>query len=316
MLRDMGMAKLGVGVMVNNDTPMSVYPSFLSAKTDKDDAPIVEASGYLYFDKASRKYLIGSKEKIKQPKLAGNLVVLNSESCALSGDGQLQFNPRFGLIKFMNAGVMDYNMTKNELMTQGVCLIQFPIDEGATKRLGQQIEQWPNLASVDVSKTQYEKGLIEFLGTEKSDKLISELNLNGQLKRVPEELNSTFYLADVKWTWNAADETFQSVGLIGIASIDKRQLFRYVKGKIEIEKRRSADVLRIYLELDGGTWYYFEYKLGIMNITSSDKDFMQIITDLKDDKRKFEQNNVKFTYQIMTSKKKRDDFVARFPDLQ
>jgi hypothetical protein len=154
------------------------------------------------------------------------------------------------------------------------------------------------------------------LGTEKSDKLISELNLSGQLKKVPEELQSTFYLADVKWSWNAVDETFSSVGLLGIASMDKKQLFRYVKGKIEIERRRNADVMRIYIELDQGTWYFFEYKLGIMNVISSDKDFITILTEVKDDKRKFEENNQRYTYQFITSKKKRDDFVARFPDLQ
>jgi hypothetical protein len=196
-------------------------------------------------------------------------------------------------------------------------LVQFPMDEGAMKRLAEQVEQWPNLTPVDVSKTMYEKSLVEILGTEKSDKLISELNLSGQLKKVPDELQAAFYIADIKWAWNAADETFQSVGPIGIASMDKKQLFRYVKGKVEIEKRRSADVLRIYLELDGsGAWYYFEYKLGIMNIISGDKEFVTLITNVKDDKRKFEEQNLKYTYQIVTSKKKRDDFVARFSDLR
>lgn len=316
MMRDMDMSKLGAGVIVNSDTPMSVYPAFLSNKTDKDDKPIVEAVGFLYFDKTSKRYYIGSKEKIKQPKLPGNLVSLQAESCELNGDGVLDFNVNYGAVTMKNAGELTYNMSKNDLLTQGVCLINFPFEENAVKRVAQQIEQWPNLNPVDVTKTKYEKGLVEFLGTEKSDKLISELSLNGQLKKVPDELLSTLYFADLRWTWNATDETFQTVGSLGIASMDKRQLFRYVKGKIEIEKRRSADVIRIYLELEAGTWYFFEYKLGIMNVTSTDKEFSQIITDLKDDKRKFEVNNAKYTFQLMTSKKKRDDFVARFPDLQ
>ncbi|MEZ4798311.1 MAG: hypothetical protein R2809_00750 [Flavobacteriales bacterium] len=97
--------------------------------------------------------------------------------------------------------------------------------------------------------------------------------------------------------------------------MDKKQLFRYVKGKIEIERRRNADVLRMYIELDAGTWYYFEYKLGIMNIIGSDKEFLTIMTEIKDDKRRFEENNKKYTFQYIASKKKRDDFVSRFPDL-
>jgi hypothetical protein len=316
VLRDMDYSKLGVGVMVTDDTPMDVYPAFLSNKIDKDDKGLIESTGFMYFDKVSRKYLIGSKEKIKQPSLPGNLVVLNTEACEILGDGIITFNVDYGMVKFKNVGEIKYNTTKDELSTQGVSLINFPFDDAALKRIYEQIEQWPNLTSVDVTKTKYEKGLVELLGTEKSDKLISELNLSGQLKKVPEELQSTFYLADVKWSWNAVDETFSSVGLLGIASMDKKQLFRYVKGKIEIERRRNADVMRIYIELDQGTWYFFEYKLGIMNVISSDKDFITILTEVKDDKRKFEENNQRYTYQFITSKKKRDDFVARFPDLQ
>jgi len=157
--------------------------------------------------------------------------------------------------------------------------------------------------------------LVELLGVEKSDKLISELNLSGQIKRLPDELESAFYFADVKWMWNPTDETFQSVGPIGIASMDKKQLFRYVKGKIEIEKKRGADVLRVYLELDPGTWYYFEYRLGIMNVISSDKDFVTILTEVKEDKRRFEEGNLKYSYQLINNRKKRDDFVSRFSDL-
>jgi hypothetical protein len=316
MMRSMEYNKLGAGIMVSDDSPMEVYPAFLSQKKDKDDRGVIDALGYLYYNKYEKKYYIGSKEKIKQPKLPGNLFSMSAETCQLDGNGKLNFNVEYGLVKMQNVGIAKYNTTKNDMEAQGVCFLNFPMEDGAMKRLANQIEQWPNLTPVDVAKTQYERGLVELLGTEKSDKLISELNLSGQLKRVPEELQGAFYIADVKWVWNAIDESFQSSGPIGIASMDKKQLFRYVKGKIEIEKRRSADMLRIYLELDPGTWYYFEYKLGVMNVISSDKDFVQIITDLKDDKRKFEENNIKYTFQIMTSRKKRDDFVARFPEFQ
>jgi hypothetical protein len=212
-------------------------------------------------------------------------------------------------------GDVKYKTASGDIEAQGISLINFPVDNGALKRLYEQVEQWPNLQPVDIAKTKYEKGLVELLGTEKSDKLIGELNLGGQLKRVPDELESTLYLADVKWMWNSVDETFQSVGPIGIASIDKKQLFRYVKGKIEIEKKRGADVMRIYLELDAGTWYYFEYKLGIMNILTSDKEMQTILTEVKEDKRRFEEGNKKYSYQYITNKKKRDDFVSRFSDL-
>jgi hypothetical protein len=314
-LRDMEMTKLGIGVMITGDSPMDVYPAFLSDIREKDDQALIQAKGFLYHDKVTSRYMIGSKEKIRQPKLAGNLLALNSTNCELFGDGKLDFNVDYGVMKLTSVGEAKYKTQGNEINTSGVALIKFPIDDGALKRMYEQIEQWPNLQPVDVAKTKYEKSLVELLGTEKSDKLISELGIGGQLKKVPEELQSTFYLADVKFIWNPTDETFQSVGPIGIASMDKKQLFRYVKGKIEIEKKRGADVLRIYFELDPATWYYFEYKIGVMNILSSDKEFATILTEVKEDKRKFDEGKSKFTYMFVNNKKKRDDFVSRFSDL-
>ncbi|MFN8864700.1 MAG: hypothetical protein ACK5W1_10325 [Flavobacteriales bacterium] len=315
-MRDLGMAKLGLGFMVSQTSPMDVYASFFSRKRDKDDQSLITGAGFLYFDKASRKYMVGTKEKIRQPQLPGNLITLGAETCELNGDGRVDFNVDYGLVKMTNVAEVKYVIDKNQLTTQGVTLISFPFDDGCLKRIYEQIEQFPNLTPVDITKTKYEKGLVELLGNEKSDKLISELNLAGQLKRVPEELLSTFYFADLKWAWDPVNEVFHTMGPVGIASMDKKQLFRYVKGKVEIEKRRSADVLRVYIELDPGNWYFFEYKLGIMNVVSSDKEFLAIMAEVKDDKRKFEEKNVKYTYQMVASKKKRDDFVNRYPDLQ
>jgi hypothetical protein len=72
--------------------------------------------------------------------------------------------------------------------------------------------------------------------------------------------------------------------------------------------------MRFYLEIDRGLWYYFEYKLGQLTVISGDPDFNKIITDLKDDKKQFEENKVKFSYQLLLTKKKRDDFKSRFPE--
>jgi hypothetical protein len=314
-LRDMTMTKLGVGVMITGDSPMTVYPAFLSDIREKDDRSIIQAEGFLTHDKATGRYLIGPKEKIKQPKLPGNLLALNTSNCEMNGDGRMDFNVDYGVMKFTNVGEVYYRTKEDAISTSGVAMLNFPIDEGSLKYIHEQIEKWPTLQPVDITRTKYEKSLIEILGTEKSDKLISELGLSGQMKRIPDELLATFYLADVKFKWNPIDETFQSQGQIGIASMDKKQLFKYVKGKIEIEKKRGADVLRMYIELDPSVWYYFEYKLGIMNILSSDKELGAKMGEIKDDKRRFDEGRYKYSYLFINNKKKRDDFVARFSDL-
>ena len=53
-----------------------------------------------------------------------------------------------------------------------------------------------NLDPIDLTKTQFEKSLVEFLGTEKSDKIIADMALDGTLKKLPEELQQFFYFGD------------------------------------------------------------------------------------------------------------------------
>ncbi len=160
------------------------------------------------------------------------------------------------------------------------------------------------------------KGIIEALPQAAADKIISELNIQGQLKKIPEELRSLFYFADAKWVWNEDEEAFQTIGKLGLANMGKREVFRYVKGKIEIQKKRSFDVFSMYLEVDPATWYFFECKNGIMSIITSDSSFTAALAEVKDDKRRTKgEKGVKFSYMMIASKKKRNDFIDRFDDL-
>jgi hypothetical protein len=311
-LRDVRASKLGVGVMVADDSPIELYSAFLSRKKDREDAGLIEALGFLYYDKKASKYHVGSKEKIKQPDLPGNLVSLNTGNCIITGDGKIDLQIDLGLMKFEPIGSIRNDGMKNETSIASTAALDFYFDPGGMKRLTEQIELWPGLSPVDVTKTPYEKSIREIMGLEESDKVISELNLNGQFKKIPEALINGFYFADIKFEWDDVEEAYRSVGALGIASMGKKQLFRYVKGKMEIVKRRSGDIFRLYLELDPENWYFFEYKLGIMNVISTDKEFVGLLQEVKDDKRSIKEGKQKFSYQVLASRKKRNDFVDQF----
>lgn len=315
-MSDVLAGRLGAGVMITQTAPLDVYASFLSKKNNRKDDPILTATGFLHFDKGSKEYRISSKEKIRQPKLPGAMLSLNAQTCELTGDGPMDFHCRLGLMEFLPIGNYRNGGVINEMEFKGITKINFMLDDGALKRMSEQINEWPGLNPVDVSQTMYERGIAEQFPEKEADKLISELNLNGQIKRLPDEMVKTLYLADITFYWNSEDQAFQSSGPIGIAHIDKRQVFKYLKGKIEIERRKSFDVMRVYLELDPGNWYYFEYKNEVMSVSSTDKDFMETLNNVKDDKRKLKVGNDNYSFITVAAKKKRDDFVDRFEDLR
>ena len=97
--------------------------------------------------------------------------------------------------------------------------------------------------------------------------------------------------------------------------MDKLPVLRRVPGRVEWSLAGTNGILRIYFHLDEENWYYFEYRNGVMNITSKDQQFIDAIAELKDDKRRFKEDNRRFIYQILPSRGRRNEFVDRFPEL-
>ena len=242
---------------------------------------------------------------------------MNTESCELTGDGKIDFQGNLGMLGVSQVGNITYNTITNESYVDGTCGIDFFFDDNLAKIIASKIQKSQDLDALDITKTKYEKAIVEALSQADADKLISELNIQGQLKKIPEELKSLFYFADAKWAWNEEDEAFQTSGKLGLMNMGKREVFRYVKGKIEIQKKRSFDVFNMYLEIEPGIWYYFESKNGIMSIITSDKEFITALAEVKDDKRRTKGGKgQKFSYMLVASNKKKNDFIDRFDDLE
>jgi hypothetical protein len=142
----------------------------------------------------------------------------------------------------------------------------------------------------------------------------SDLELLGKFKKFPEELVRTIFLADVRLKWDSTSKTWLSYGLIGIGNIGKNQHYRYVKGIIEMTKKKNGDEFTIYLELSKNDWYFFNYHNNMMQVLSSNLDFNDLVTN--EQKSKAEQNRIDniakgYKYIISNDRKKRD-FLRKF----
>jgi hypothetical protein len=73
-----------------------------------------------------------------------------------------------------------------------------------------------------------------------------------------------------------------------------------VDGFIEIRRRRSGDMIDVYLKADESTWYYFSYVRGVMMTHAGNNSFNTIIvsTKLKDRKHPDSSVRVPYTYMI------------------
>ncbi len=304
---------VGAGIYMTKDDPFNTYGTFLSRKQDKADRDIISAKGLLFYDKAKKAYLISNKDKIRQNDLPGNLVALNTTTCLLSADGQISPGVQLGQVQADAYGMLEYDGGSGVASVKSTLVVDFPFLGNALDKMTADIAAYPEQKQIDLSRTPYERSLREMLGKEKSDKLISELSIKGEIKRLPEELVKALVFADLEMEWNAKDEAWQSKGLLGLGTVLKKPVYRYLKGKVEFQRKRSGDVMTVLIMLDDQTYWFFQYARNYMYTFSSSAEFNTLISELKDDKRQFAGKKGAPDYQfILTNKRKVDDFRDRF----
>ncbi len=277
---------LGSGISLNPDS-VAVYPSFLSLKGKKEHPDVLKSDGFLVFDKRTQEYQIAREDKLKEHTLPGNFVAFAKEKCEIRGEGQLAFGTNFGQFKVIPIGTVTQNTATGEMSMKVAIVLDFPFSENAMEKMADKLINYPDLMPFDYTKSNYEKALRELVGLEKSDKMIADLGLYGEVKRFPSELDKPLVIADVSLKWVPGEDIFISTSKIGIANVYKKQLFKYVDGRIKIQKRRTGDIFSIVLQLDDNTWYYFTYKNEVMDACASDDNFNKQLQETKDDKRKF-----------------------------
>ena len=304
-----------VSGIISSADPFELYPAFLSVKNQNNDLTMVEASGFITYNKLSHEYQIASQEKLLQKTSPGNFVGLNVNSCHVRTDGVFDLGSNFSPLGLETFGTINYDAQKGKYEINASMAINFYFNPDGLKLMLTDINQSPNSKGIDFKNSYYEQSLKEIMGQEKSDKLITDLNLTGALRKFPDELNKTLYIASVELYWDDAAEAYKSTGLIGIANIEKKQVFKAVEGRIMITRKRSGDRIEIYFELDERKWYYFSYSRGIMEAYSSNKEFNAFITDSKDDKRFVKGNKETPDYEyLIGSRRKKDTFLDRFEE--
>ena len=311
------MAHLGIGAYLRDvDEPGGgPYGAFVDEIRGHDEFRILAATGELRYDKRNGVYQAGRPEKMLQPNLPGTLIELKAGECAVTGSGPVQLPVDFGMVTQRSAGTVRVFPTGTGIEASVTVGMDFPFEDAVWKALAERLQVWPTAVPLDVTETTFEAATREWLGLEGADEVLGEMTLMGAFKKTPASIQHRFLFTGLDLTWDPGEDAFVSgENGIGIISMDKVPVFRRIQGRIEWSLAGTNGILRIYLHLDGENWYYFEYRNGVMNITSKDQQFIDAITALKDDKRRIKEGNDRFIYQILPSRGRRNEFVDRFPE--
>ena len=284
-------AKLGAGVLLKIDST-HLYSAFLSPQKYHSDNSLISAYGFMNYNEQLNEYQLSNKDKLMESNFPGNFVGLNTKTCAVRGEGKITLgSDKLGQVNFTNYGEVKQNPKNDSIIIQGALATDFFIDEKMWTNILNNVLGNPKLEPVDNTRPIYGKAIREMAGKELGDKLVSQLNLYGAFKKVPKEVRHNIMFSDVKMYWDQYAKSYKSSGLLGIGVMDKKQVNKYVKGHIQLTRKKGTEKLSIYLELEEELWYFFEYSNGVMRCVSSQPEFNAMITDLKADKREMKPEN-------------------------
>lgn len=308
---DMNGLPVGSAIIYSPDTNM-VYSSFVSLRGGRKDIDVVGADGYLGFKRETGEYIITNKDKFVEQSLPGNLISLNTNNCKVYGEGKMNLGADLGQVKLNSFGIATHSTINDSATFNLMTTIDFFFDKGALRKMAKDAEVYlGTLPPVDFGDKVFTKGVTEILGKERSDKAFADLNLNGNIKKFPDELEKSLFLTNVEMKYDKTSRSFISTGKIGVGAIAKNELYRQVPGYIQIKKQKGGDIVTIYFEFDPNTWYFFQYFKGVMSSVSSNAEFNNSIKELKSKDRKQEVKEGPGYQFNICSPTKRDQFLRK-----
>ncbi len=282
------------------------YSGFLTPRVGYNDIKVLPAYGFLYYDKDKNTYKISSKEKINDLEESGNYLSLDVNHCKTYGEGLVDLGVDGGNMKFKSAGNINHTLSDDAVILDLMSSLEFFFDNRLMDMIADDISGNASLEPTDFMRGTFEKGLRDFIGEEMANELISQLSLNGRIRRMPPELQKNFVFNDLKMQWDQELRAYKSFGNIGISNINRKEVHKYVKGSMMITKSRGGDIIDFYIEASPHKWYYFKYRRNLLKVISSNEDFNQRVKDMKRGDRKYknERGEAPFTYMFGVEREK------------
>lgn len=298
--RDMNDNLVFSGSYINADS-IHIYPAFLSAQKSWTDVPLVNATGFLYYEKEKGRYLITSLAKLSDPGINGNLISFDKNNCVMAGEGNLSFGTKYDLFQMSGAGNFTHRMDSGTVNLESILAMDFHFSPEGLKMMADELRMMPTLTPVNLNSDLYTKGMKDLMGTAAATQLKEDIDLFGATRNLPKEFTYELLLNDVKFYWNESTASFRSKGKIGIGFIGTQPINTYVDGYVEIQRRRSGDMLDVYLKADDATWYYFSYFRGVLMTQSGNSAYNSLITNIKINDRKHPESSIRVPYTYMIS---------------
>ncbi len=292
------------------------YPLILESLNSSTDNVLVNATGKLIFDTVNSEFSVGTPLRFSQNNYQHNFVTLDNNRCVIKGDAVFNLGLDLNMITLKSTGTFKHVIFNDSTYLNTTLLLDFYFDQKAMSLIADSLRITNNDGKA-ISEGLFPMFLRKNLPYDVAEKSITELALYGEMKKMPESLNHSIIFNEVNFYWDSYTRSYISKGKIGVGYLGGNVVNKYVDGWIQIEKGRTGSSISIYLQPTASTWYYFNFKNGIMQVLSSDNVYNSRIETLKADKRILNPDSDTDYYEFLISTRRKSvDFVRKMKNIQ
>jgi hypothetical protein len=227
----------------------------------------------------------------------------------MEGDGVVSLGMDFGIPNVETVGTVSYNQDKEETTLNLTAKFDLGLDKGLMQSLGKRINGIEGVKGPkDLRSSTIEQAITEWNDIKAADKFKTDYVYGGKVKAVPEGLNTSMVITDLKMksygkpggekgliSTNGTSTIVNFYGEPLMKEMPMKVFFEQVynpskEDKEDKKEQKEGDSFIVNFSVPGGSDYYFFYdhdlKNPLLELIASDTDFLADIDAIKEDKRK------------------------------
>jgi len=284
-----------------------LYPAFLSGLKQAKDPVVITSSGWLTYDTEHKSFQISSKEKLINRSQRGNFLELNTQTCALYGEGVVHLGLDHGDVSLSTVGTVNYIPETDETLFDLTAKIIFPVNHDIFEGVARTINSVDVLQPINFSTNTLKSAISLWSDQAEADKFEQDFILRGEIKKLPHSLESTMTLSGLRLRYYPGSRLNQIKGLIttaesvALVNLGETAIMKYVPLKAFFQQKYSGaggDWMAILMDIPSSNVYFYDYsftkKDGILSVFTGDVGLVNAIEKIKDKKRKTKN----FFYQV------------------
>lgn len=266
------------GIMMALDSP-HVYPVFAGRKKLYADPEMLTVHGAMLWDDTYRKFIMGDSSRLFRKEPTGTYMTVSEDMRKVYAEGKVNLALNVKDFTFNTSGEINISLTDTPTTELDLsAIIDFPLPKSALGLMQDSMETFNEKAkNVNLSTSSYRHNVNEFLQDPKRvEKFFKRLNEDGKFT-LEDEFEKMFNFTYLKLEWRTKNKMYVADGEASLQNIGKRIIGKKVMVKMAIEKKKSGDIIYMYIQTKKGGWYYFNFQKGVLGTLSSDKNYVDAI---------------------------------------